>query len=289
MTKKHTLVLQDLRKHYVSDRLVSPDQPIKVLVVGAGGTGSRCLSWLAQMDYCLRKIGHKGFEATVMDDDTISESNVGRQMFSISDIGLNKATVFTTRVNNFFGLKWRGLPVRLTEHTIRRYDLHYGIDLIITAVDNVASRELVFNTFRQSHASASGPVYWIDTGCGRDSGQVVMGTLGPVHQPQGMGGVNELPTVLDLYPDLASMETDLDQGPSCSVREALERQGLFTNPFVADAAMSLLLDAITKGVLTGHGSYITMHPDEVTPLLIDLEMWKRMGVGSKVSKKAKAV
>ncbi len=80
----------------------------------------------------------------------------------------------------------------------------------------------------------------------------------------------------------------LKRRPLCSVREALERQGLFTNPIVADAAMSLLLDAITKGVISEHGSYINLHPVEVTPLLIDLAMWKRMGVGAKVSKKAKA-
>jgi PRTRC genetic system ThiF family protein len=290
MAKKQLLgaVAQDIKKHYVADVLVSPQRAIKTLVVGAGGTGSRCLSWLAQMDSCLRQLGHGGFDVLVADGDAVSEANVGRQLFAPSDVGLNKAVVKVTRVNNFLGLRWKALPTMLTPHVLQREGL-WDLDLIITAVDKVPIRKLVYETFYQKNSDYTpyGPAYMLDTGNGKSTGQVVLGTLKSVHQPKGSDGVNRLPTVLDLYPNLSEME-EADDGPSCSVREALAKQSLFVNAMVADAAMSLLMDMITKGVIDYQGSYINLHPTEISPIMIDLNMWARMGFNPKTRVKKAA-
>jgi hypothetical protein len=51
-----------------------------------------------------------GLQVSIMDADTVSETNCVRQPFSTSDIGLNKATVLVNRINMFWGTKWLAEP-----------------------------------------------------------------------------------------------------------------------------------------------------------------------------------
>ena len=78
-------------------------RPIRVLVVGAGGTGSAVLLGLPYLDQAMRVWGHPyGLQVLMMDADTVSETNCVRQPFSASDIGQNKATVLINRINMFW-------------------------------------------------------------------------------------------------------------------------------------------------------------------------------------------
>ena len=95
------------RVHYIDSYLINPQHPVTVNVIGAGGTGSQVLTCLARLDTALRGLGHPGLFVTVYDSDTVTEANIGRQLFSPSDTGLNKAQCLVTRVNNFFGNGWR--------------------------------------------------------------------------------------------------------------------------------------------------------------------------------------
>jgi PRTRC genetic system ThiF family protein len=82
-------------------------RPIRVLVVGAGGTGSAILMGLPYLDQAMRVWGHPyGLQVSIMDADIVSETNCVRQPFSASDIGQNKATVLINRINMFWGTKW---------------------------------------------------------------------------------------------------------------------------------------------------------------------------------------
>ena len=98
------------RVHYIDSYLINPQHPVTVNVIGAGGTGSQVLTCLARLDTALRGLGHPGLFVTVYDSDTVTEANIGRQLFSPSDTGLNKAQCLVTRVNNFFGNGWRAVP-----------------------------------------------------------------------------------------------------------------------------------------------------------------------------------
>ena len=98
------------RVHYIDSYLINPQHPVTVNVIGAGGTGSQVLTCLARLDTALRGLGHPGLFVTVYDPDTVTEANIGRQLFSPSDTGLNKAQCLVTRVNNFFGNGWRAVP-----------------------------------------------------------------------------------------------------------------------------------------------------------------------------------
>ena len=91
------------RAHFSDSYLLDPRHPVTVNVIGAGGTGSQVVTSLARMDTALRKLGHPGLFVRVYDPDTVGESNIGRQLFSEADLGLNKAQCLVTRINRFFG------------------------------------------------------------------------------------------------------------------------------------------------------------------------------------------
>ena len=92
--------------HFTDKYLLSPYHPITVLVAGAGGTGSQVITSLARMSVALQALGHPGLHLTAFDPDTVTEANIGRQLFSETELGLNKATALVTRVNRFFGYAW---------------------------------------------------------------------------------------------------------------------------------------------------------------------------------------
>ncbi len=89
--------------HYIYPSIVSARGPVDIALIGAGGTGSQVLSGLARMNQALKALGSPGLHLRVFDGDSVSASNVGRQLFSPSDIGKKKAVVLVTRLNMFFG------------------------------------------------------------------------------------------------------------------------------------------------------------------------------------------
>ena len=92
--------------HYTDRYLLNPYHPVTVFVIGAGGTGSQVATGLARMSVALQALGHPGLHVTVFDPDTVTEANIGRQLFSGSELGLNKAAALVTRINRFFGFSW---------------------------------------------------------------------------------------------------------------------------------------------------------------------------------------
>ena len=73
--------------------------------------GSAIFLGLPYLHQAMKVWGYRdGLEVTLMDGDTVSETNCVRQPFSMSDIGLNKASVLVNRVNLFWGLEWSSAP-----------------------------------------------------------------------------------------------------------------------------------------------------------------------------------
>src|ERR1700730_9301336 len=100
MRIEHTLP-SDLLRH----------RAVRVLIIGAGGTGSAIVMGLPYLDQAMRVWGRAaGIEVVMMDGDAVSETNCVRQPFSASDIGQNKATVLINRINLFWGTRWRAEP-----------------------------------------------------------------------------------------------------------------------------------------------------------------------------------
>ena len=103
------------RIHFTDNYLLSPQHPVTVFVIGAGGTGSQVVTNLARMNKALQSLGHVGLHVTVFDPDTVTEANIGRQLFSESEIGLNKAMALTR------GRATSSSPARTTRRPGWRY------------------------------------------------------------------------------------------------------------------------------------------------------------------------
>ena len=122
----------------------------RVLIVGAGGTGSAIVMGLPYLDQAMRVWGHRyGLDVAMMDADTVSETNCVRQPFSASDIGQNKATVLINRINCSGARTGRRSPVIF----MRGHSTETRIGartLLIGCVDTRAARKAIEDSFSRA-------------------------------------------------------------------------------------------------------------------------------------------
>jgi len=258
------------RVHYVDGYLLNPQHPVTVNLIGAGGTGSQVLTCLSRIDVSLRGLGHPGLSVTVYDPDTVTDANMGRQLFSVSDIGLNKAQCLVTRINNFFGNNWSARPSMFPGDmkACRKNDM---ANIIITCTDNVKSRLDMWNMLRTrkeyGYRSYDTPLYWMDFGNTQISGQVVMGTIPKdIKQPASKlyDTVSFLKVITRLV-EYAGVE-ETDSGPSCSLTEALEKQDLFINSTLAQLGCDIIWKMFRNGMIEHHGAFLNLESLKVNPL-----------------------
>lgn len=246
-----------MKIHYTANYLINPRHKVTVDLIGAGGTGSQMLQSLARIDYALYRLGHPGLKVRVWDNDTVTEANVGRQLFSPSDIGLPKSEVLVSRINAFYGLNWEALTAFYPSDDINPYNV------TITAVDNVKTRLDVGRFLKEKRQESGGydenrPYYWLDFGNMTDRGQAVLGTVGKVSQPDSekFETVARLKTVTQLF-DLTKIKEE-DSGPSCSLAEALSKQDLFVNSALCQMGSALLWKLFKEGCVTVNGLYLNL-------------------------------
>lgn len=224
------------------DKLIQqpPYNKITISLVGVGGTGSLILPILMRFNYALQKL--KGFQlqVTAIDFDTVSESNPARQGFSQFEMGFNKAITLINRINRFSGSQWIAKTNKVTENTTI-YEI--ASHIIITCTDTRKSREIISNILKKrdkiNHEIQ--PLYWIDTGNGKNTGNIIMTDF-------------NIPSIIDLYKKRPSQKKD--KGPSCSVAESLNEQSILVNQYMAVVTCNLIWDIITKKEINWSGAYI---------------------------------
>lgn len=253
--------------HYTENYLLAPVHPIEVNLIGAGGTGSQVLTSLARINCALIQLGHPGLHVTVIDDDIVTPSNLGRQLFAPTEIGLNKAFVLTTRINRFFGLDWDAVREQYP------YESCATANITITCVDNVKARIEIGKYLRKNKNGSAGdkdytmPYYWLDFGNTTDTGQVVLGTINPVKQPKKrkIESSVTLKCVDELF-NLSEVK-DEDSGPSCSLAEALRKQDLFINSTIAQLGCNILWK-LFSGSIENHGVFLNLKNQRTNPITI---------------------
>lgn len=256
--------------HIVDSYLLSPTNPIIVNLIGAGGTGSQVLGALVKTHTALLELGHPGVMVRLFDDDIISPSNRGRLAFTDDEVGLYKSVAFINRVNRFFGTDWKAVIAKFDAETIGKNLELAMAEITISCVDSVQARfdiAEILGRYRKDIQRHS-PKYWIDYGNARDTGQVLLSTVGNIKQPnsQKYQTVPEMRFVTEEYGDLLRASETADNMPSCSVAEALGRQDLFINPTLAQLGGSLLWQMFREGILFNKGFFHNLKTFRTQPI-----------------------
>lgn len=256
--------------HQIHPRLI--EERVFVSLVGCGGNGSQMLTGLARLSIAMQALGHPGIRVCAFDGDAVSPANVGRQLFSPSDVGRNKATVLVHRLNSYFGLDWYAEPSHW-----ERTKAENRTDILVSCVDTRETRAYIGDRIEEPGGH---PYYWLDLGNRAADGQVILGCPAWDKKHRRMWG--RLPTVLDLFPEIGDFSRArkldrADRQPSCSLAEALGRQELFVNQLVCGWALQLLWQLFRHRSTTWHGAFVNASTGRVTPLHCDVEGWRRFG------------
>lgn len=255
-------------QHFTERRILDPGHAVEVHLAGAGGTGSIVLNELGRMDFALRGLGHPGLHLVAYDPDNVSEANLGRQLFSPVDLGENKARILVERVNRFFGLSWESRPEAYSAPLQENSSRGDSPSILISAVDTATARLNIrasFTELKEYHR----PFYWLDLGNRQQDGQVILGTMRKIDQPESEPSVSRLATVLDAFPNLAQEDAAQDQGPSCSLGEALSRQDLFVNRAVATFGCTILWKLFREARISVCGAFVNLESFRVNPLTVE--------------------
>jgi sulfur-carrier protein adenylyltransferase/sulfurtransferase len=232
---------------HASKLLPAGDTRFKVLLIGAGGTGSIMLNHLCRIDHAFQKLGGVPMSIEIIDDDLVSEANLGRQAFCAADIGMHKSVVLAQRARVFTGCQVSAL---VKQHEGRR---DYGAEMVVSCTDSLKWRQTYARNFRRHRRSYGSDYYWLDLGNSADTGQIVLGGHG-------------LPCITDVLPELKRKREPKVQQPSCSMAESLARQDLFINSTVANLGAHLIWRLLRHGGLNHHGYFANLNAGIVRPI-----------------------
>jgi len=250
--------------HFIAQRLASTQHKITFNLIGCGGTGSHILSNLAMMSHSMVKLGRQPFFVRVWDSDTVSEHNIGRQLFSPADEGRFKAEVLIERINRFYGLQWYSMNADFQLTGFRDDDLNSNIT--ISAVDSVHSRRMIQDVVQRKvnpYQPYRVPYYWFDVGNSYNSGQILMATLRDIPQPSA-GTRKSLPDFFDEFGDVQETPNE----PSCSTAESLARQDLFVNKLMATYTTHMIWDFLKNFRIAYRGLYVNLESYKVSQIPI---------------------
>lgn len=259
--------------HFTDSYLLNPTNPIAVNLIGAGGTGSKVLTALTEMNHSLTELGHAGLSVRLWDDDNITDANLGRQRFAQSETGLYKSVALINRINRWEGTNWKAETIKFEKDSLGRLPEHSQATIYLTCVDNVRARfgvAEILNELSKRKNHRDEPKYWMDFGNSRHTGQVLLSTIGEIMQPtsEKYETVASLPFVTEEYGELLMQSEHSDDTPSCSLAEALEKQELFINPALAQMGCSLLWSLFRNGMTATRGLFLNLADFRQQPISV---------------------
>lgn len=223
----------------------STNRPVKIVMLGAGGTGGHIAPHLYRLLYALQR----PVRFIICDGDVVEQKNLVRQNFIPADLGENKARVLAERYSNVFGMETEYVPEFIeSEERLRElltpkkwYSDYYPRTeiareqvILIGAVDNNRSRQMCHKVFYEAKE-----LIYIDSGNSEHTGQVVCGIRS--------GGRTLYKPVGKLYPEVLS---DTDKFPtelSCAEASVSAPQAMTANITAATAVVDIIYNILTLG------------------------------------------
>lgn len=225
----------------------SKTRPVKIVQLGAGGTGGHIAPHIYRLLYAL----DRPVRYIICDGDIVEEKNLVRQNFTPADLGENKAKVLAERYSAVFGMETEYVPSFVESEEQLRQLLTpaawrvgtYGQEVIkemvilLGVVDNNKSRQLCHRIFHQARE-----LIYIDSGNGEFTGQVVCGIR--------QAGRTIYPPIGTAYPDVLE---DTDKFPtelSCAEASVSAPQSMAANITAAMAVVSIVYNILALGEST---------------------------------------
>lgn len=244
----------------------------RIMLVGAGGTGSSLALALAGLAYHARQKGIR-VALTLVDHDKIQAGNVGRQQFGVAGAlsgDVPKVVDLALRLNAAYGLDIAAWPQKYSADMARGW-FHHGAGgrdcahLVIGCVDHHSGRREIAKTVAAYH----GRVWALDSGNDRWSGQVLIGNVTDVSQIQfdHLGLCTGLPSPYLQEPDLLAPETT-EQPQSCAEMTLIGEQSLMVNKMAAAIAAHYCFNFILRRQVVQMASYFNLEPTVMTAVPI---------------------
>lgn len=217
---------------------------VTIALVGCGGTGSHLAQALARLAAHCRDSGGPDLTLAFIDGDIVEAKNVGRQLFSVADIGRNKAQVLAARFSALFGLEIVAFPYMLDTQRIQD-ETGYGV--LVGAVDAAPGRRAI-----SGHLGRANWRLWLDCGNHDLSGQVAVGNT---HAAAGLQGAlqnglcSRLPAPSLIYPELLK-DAPLRPRADCAAAMVDNAQSLMINAMMAAVAGQYLYQIVVQRRLT---------------------------------------
>jgi len=223
-----------------------------IVVVGCGGTGGFVAEGLCRL------LDHSDLGLLLIDHDRVEPHNLRRQNFYAGDVGKFKSQALAERLARQYG--------RQIGYSVYPYDRELVGEMfgggmyrraiqgiIIGCVDNVAARRDIASTLDWGN-------WWLDSGNGHHSGQVLIGNARDVESLRGSFNereqtVRRLPIPTLQLPSLLAPPTELVRAQrDCAEAVEAEEQ----SPTINQAMATLVLEfmhRLLKGTLTWMGAY----------------------------------
>ena len=225
----------------------SRTRPVKIVQLGAGGTGGHIAPHLYRLLYSL----DRPVRYIICDGDVVEEKNLVRQNFTPADLGENKARVLAERYSTVFGMETEYVPAFVEdEERLRelltprvswkrrpnsyRQDRVEEMVILLGAVDNNKSRQLCHRVFHQAKE-----LLYIDSGNGEYTGQVVCGVR--------RGGKNYYPPIGTVYPDVLEETDKFPTELSCAEASVSAPQSMAANITAATAVVDMVYNILAVG------------------------------------------
>jgi PRTRC genetic system ThiF family protein len=245
---------------------------LRLIQVGAGGTGSWLASQVARVARMVQDEHSARVRVYFVDDDMVQAKNLRRQNFCEPELGQNKAEALARRYSSAYGVEAIAVAERFNADRFSR-DSYYSdrLTVIVGCVDTPESRTAISHAI-PAYRYASGPsnIFWLDCGNDHAAGQVYLGSAA---SPEGLGGAFPLPGLCLALPSPALQDPGLlipqpveeaeADGLSCADFTARHAQSRGINQAIAAVAASYLF-RMFDGVLDHFATYLNLRTGAMT-------------------------
>ena len=218
--------------------------PVKIVMLGAGGTGGHIAPHLYRLLYALNRPAR----FILCDGDIVEQKNLIRQNFSPAELGENKARVLAERYASVFGMEAEYVPNFVENLDVltklitpkewqldpRIYRFVKEMVILIGAVDNNKSRQLCHRVFCEAQ-----DLIYIDSGNGEFSGQVVCGVR--------RNGHTLFKPIGSVHPELLQATDKFPTELSCAESAQSDPQSMAANITAATAVVDMVYNILTHG------------------------------------------